>query len=163
MPRNCFWNPCRTQELMCREKVESLQFTLTPPLRSHTAKACTANFTEQRTLRMLWGLLWDLGCCVGGDGGGGGPSETERWAYPRLQSRVLTHHNQEAVVILQGCWSSVFCRESDIPVLEHKTDRVCTTQFSGDSVSLLPEGHSHFHPASILDACWIFLEANPNN
>lgn len=96
-------------------------------------------------------------------GMGVGAGHLKQKAYPRLQSRVLTHHNQEAVVILQGCWSSVFCRESDIPVLEHKTDRVCTTQFSGDSVSLLPEGHSHFHPASILDACWIFLEANPNN
>lgn len=70
--------------------------------------------------------------------------------YPPLQFHD-THHNQEAVVILQGCWSSVFCIESNIPVLGHKTDCVCKTQLSGGTSEPAARGHSNSHPVSSLD------------
>lgn len=81
-------------------------------------------------------------------------------ASETLQSHD-TYHNQEAVVILQGCWSSVLCTEWNIPALGYKTDHGCKTQLSGEPVRLLPGGYSNFRLASILHAYLLFLDANP--
>lgn len=145
MPRNGFWNSCRTQGLMCVKKIDSSYSHLHS---GATQPRCALPTQWVRGNPMIWGVFWDLQCCGAGAGAGAGRQKQKGELYPRLWD---THHNQEAVVALQGCWSSVFCRESNIPVLGHKTDHVCKTQFSGELESLVPEGHSNFHPVSIRD------------
>lgn len=136
----------------------------TPQHGRQTSKVCTAAMTGQRELGLISGLPSNLECCMVGfkfkcfvlD-----PTQKGKNCLCHLYLQFQdTHHNQEAVVVLLGCWSSVFCIELNIPDLGHKTERVCKTQLSGEPVSRLPERHSSFHPVSILDVYQIFLEVN---